>query len=207
MPWSHLPWSHWIDLARYWTGTLLVTSLPPAIVYWFIVHPFIGFWRRVGIRGTFWFLAVFMVVVPAALYPYRDAMLGRDLGLRIPLVVLALPLIVVSAVISRKRRRYLDFKTLAGAAELAPETHGKGLFTEGIYGRMRHPRYVEFTLGLIAWSLLCDFAGLYLVTCLSLAALLAIVVVEEKELRERFGQAYADYAARVPRFIPKPKSL
>lgn len=198
-----MPWKPWIDLARYGMGTLLAISLPPAILYWFIVHPFIGFWRRVGVKGTFWFLAVFTVVSWAVLYPFRDAMLGRDLGLRIPLVLLALPLIVVSTVISRKRRRFLDFKTLAGAAELAPETYGKGLFTEGIYGRMRHPRYVEFTLALIAWSLLCDFAGLYVVTALSIAALLAIVVIEEKELRERFGQAYADYAARVPRFIPK----
>ena len=205
-----MPWKHWIDLARYGMGALLAISLPPAILYWFIVHPFIGFWRRVGVKGTFWFLAVFTVVSWVVLYPFRDAMLGRDLGLRIPLVLLALPLAVVSAVISRKRRRFLDFKTLAGAAELAPETYGKGLFTEGIYGRIRHPRYVEFALALIAWSLFCDFAGLYLVTALSIAALLAIVVVEEKELRERFGQAYADYAARVPRFIPKslwPKSL
>jgi steroid 5-alpha reductase family enzyme len=198
-----MPWNHWLDLARYGLGALLAISLPPAIVYWFIVHPFIGFWRRVGVQGTFWFLTVFMVGSMAALYPFRDAMLGRDLGLRIPLVLLALPLIAVSTVISRKRRRFLDFKTLAGAAELAPETHGKGLFTEGIYGRMRHPRYVEFTLALVAWSLICNFAGLYLVTALSIAALLAVVVVEEKELSERFGEAYADYAARVPRFIPK----
>lgn len=34
--------------ARYWIGVLLVVSMPPAILWWFVVHPFIGFWRRVG---------------------------------------------------------------------------------------------------------------------------------------------------------------
>lgn len=197
-----MAWKHWIDLARYGMAVLLALSLPPAILYWFIVHPFVGFWRRIGFKGTFWFLIVFTIASMAALYPFRDALLGRDLGLRIPLALLAVPLSVASGIISRKRRRFLDFKTLAGAAELDPETYGKGLFTEGIYGRIRHPRYVEFTLALIAWTLVCNFAGLYLVTVLSIAGLLAIVVVEEKELRDRFGEAYADYAARVPRFVP-----
>lgn len=197
---------HWvpsIDLIRYWLGTLLAIMLPPAVVYWFIVHPFIGFWRRVGMKGAFWFLGIFMVGSMAALYPFRGALLEQDLGTRWPLLLLAVPLIVVSAIISRKRRRYLDFKTLAGAAELSPGTHGKGLFTEGIYGRMRHPRYVEFTLGLIGWSLVCNYRGLYVVTALSVAGLFVIVLFEEKELRERFGQDYGDYAARVPRFMPK----
>jgi protein-S-isoprenylcysteine O-methyltransferase Ste14 len=197
-----MPWRHWIDLGRYAMAVLLATTVPPAIVYWFIVHPFIGFWRRVGVRGTFWFLTVFLIVAGTALYPFRDALLGRDLGLQIPLVIAAVPLFVISTVISRKRRRFLDFRTLAGAAELDPVTHGKGLFTEGIYGRIRHPRYVEFTLGLAAWVLFCNFAGLYLLTLLSIVGLYLIVIVEEKELRERFGEAYVDYSARVPRFVP-----
>ena len=197
-----MPWMHWIDLARYGLATLLAISLPPALIYWFIVHPFIGFWRRVGVRLTFWVLAVFLFGSMAALYPFRGALLGRDLGLSLPLVLAAVPLMAVSGVISRKRRRFLDFKTLAGAAELSPETHGKGLFTEGIYGKIRHPRYVEFTLAIIGWALICNYTGLYIVTALSLITLYLIVLVEEKELRERFGQDYADYAARVPRFVP-----
>jgi hypothetical protein len=197
-----MPWMHWIDLARYGLATLVAISLPPALIYWFIVHPFIGFWRRIGVNGTFWFLTVFMLGSMAALYPLRGALLGRDLGLRLPLVLAAVPLMAASGIIARKRRRFLDMRTLAGAAELAPETHGKGLFTQGIYSKIRHPRYVEFTLGILAWALVCNYAGLYLETALSLVTLYLVVLIEEKELRERFGQEYADYAARVPRFVP-----
>jgi protein-S-isoprenylcysteine O-methyltransferase Ste14 len=198
-----MDWRHWLDLLRYGMGCLLVIALPPAVTYWFIVHPFIGFWRRMGPRKTFWALAAFFLGTVAALFPVRDALLGRDLGPRLPLVLLGVPLLVVSITISRKRRRYLTFKTLAGVPEISPDKHGIGLLTEGIYGKIRHPRYVEFTLGIVGWALICNYAGLYVVGALTIVAIGLIVLMEERELRDRFGPAYAEYAARVPRFIPR----
>ena len=104
-----------------------------------------GFWRRVGAKGTFWFLGIFLFVSMTALYPVRDFLLGQDLGTRLPAILTGLPLIVASFVISSKRRKHLSFRTLAGVPEVAPEGQGPGLLQEGIYGRIRHPRYVEFT--------------------------------------------------------------
>ena len=197
--------SHWFDLARYVIGALLVITLPPAIAYWYILHPFIGFWRRVGATPTFWFLGIFMAVSMVALFPFHRALLGRDLGTSLPLILLAVPLLVAGGIVSRKRKRHLTFKMLAGAPELASESSGAGLLTEGIYSRIRHPRYVEFTLALLGWTFFANYLGLYIMTALLIAALFIIVILEERELRERFGQAYADYSARVPRFIPRLK--
>lgn len=199
--------AHKLDLLRYGLGVLLALSLPPAIVYWFIVHPFIGFWRRVGARGTLWFLGVFYLGSIAALVPLRHVLMGRDLGTSAWCILAAAPLLVVSVIISFKRRRHLTLRTLAGVPELAPQGTGPGLLTEGIYGKIRHPRYVEFTLGMIGWSLLVNYVGLYVMTGLCLVLLYLIVLMEEKELRERFGQAYVDYSARVPRFVPRIKML
>ena len=162
-----------------------------------------GFWRRVGVRATFWFLGVFYIASMAALFPFRRELLGRDLGTSPPGSLLALPLLIVSGIVSRKRRRHLSFKSLSGVPELAPETQSVGLLTEGIYSRIRHPRYVEFTLGLVGWSLVANYVGLYVMTALSLVALYLIVLMEERELRQRFGAAYDEYSARVPRFIPR----
>ena len=201
-----MSWTEGVDLASYAMGVLLAITLPPAIAYWFIVHPFVGFWRRVGTRGTFWFLGVFYLLTIAALYPLRHILLGRDLGTSLVAIAAAAPLIVVAGVISRKRRRHLTFRILAGVPELAPDQPGAGLLTEGIYGRIRHPRYVEFTLALVGWSLVVNYAGLYLIAALSVLALYVIVLIEERELRERFGAAYADYSARVPRFLPRRRS-
>jgi protein-S-isoprenylcysteine O-methyltransferase Ste14 len=198
-----MDWPAWLRLARYAIGVVIAISVPPAIVYWFIIHPFIAFWRRVGMKPTLWLLGVFMIGSMAALYPFRDALLGRDLGTSWPAILLAVPLIVTAAVISRKRRRHLPFRILSGLPELSPEKHGIGLLTEGIYGHLRHPRYVEFTLALTGWSLFANYLGLYVITALCVAAIYLVVLVEERELRERYGQAYADYSARVPRFVPR----
>jgi protein-S-isoprenylcysteine O-methyltransferase Ste14 len=198
-----MDWPRWLGLARYAIGTVLAITVPPAIAYWFIVHPFIAFWRRVGMKPAFWFLGIFLTGSMAALFPCRDALLGRDLGTSAPAILLAIPLLVTAGVISRQRRRQLPFKILSGVPELSPEQHGIGLLTEGIYGRIRHPRYVEFTLALAGWALFANYLGLYLITALAAAALYLIVLLEERELSERFGPAYADYSARVPRFIPR----
>lgn len=202
-----MDWMKLVENVRYIMGVLLVISLPPAILYWFIVHPFVGFWRRVGARWTFILLAVFLVGSMGALYPLRDSLLGRDFGTSLPLILAALPLLVVSTAISRKRRKHLSFRTLAGVPEVAPQGEGPGLLQEGIYGRIRHPRYVEFTLGCVGWALFCNYAGLYVSVAVTIALLFVIVLIEEKELRQRFGQAYVDYSARVPRFVPRsPRS-
>ncbi|HVT15215.1 MAG TPA: isoprenylcysteine carboxylmethyltransferase family protein [Thermoanaerobaculia bacterium] len=198
-----MSWSHGVSLARYAMGVLLAVAVPPALLYWFIVHPFIGFWRRVGARRTFWFLGVFYAVTIAALFPVRDRLLGRDLGTNPLAISLAVPLVVASAWVSRRRRRQLKFAMLAGLPELSPEQHGVGLLTEGIYGRIRHPRYVEFVLGSLGWALFANYGGLYVLLALSCAVLFLVVLLEERELRARFGQAYVDYSLSVPRFVPR----
>lgn len=195
--------TEWVDAVRYGFAVVLAISLPPSILYWFIIHPFIGFWRRRGLRATVAFLFVFYLVSIGALIPFRKILVGRDLGTSVPLIVVAVPLLVVSGIVSVKRRRHLTFRTLAGVPEIAPEEHGIGLIQEGIYAKIRHPRYLEFILALIGWTLFANYLGLYVITAVSIALLLVIVEIEERELRQRFGSAYDDYAARVPRFIPR----
>jgi protein-S-isoprenylcysteine O-methyltransferase Ste14 len=200
-----MDWRHGIDVGRYWLGVILAVSLPPAIAYWFIVHPFIAFWRRMGPRLTFGFLGTFYLVVIVALVPLRDFLLGRDLGTHVLPLLFAVPLLFVSSRIRRLRSKHLKFRTLAGIPELSPQGAGPGLLQEGIYSYMRHPRYAEFILGLSGWALVVNFLGFYVEAALSIGGLLVIVEIEERELSERFGQAYVDYCARVPRFFPRKK--
>ena len=37
-----------MDTARYIVAVLVCIGLPPAIVHWLIIHPFVGFWRKRG---------------------------------------------------------------------------------------------------------------------------------------------------------------
>ena len=37
-----------MDMWRYFFAVLLVISLPPALVSWYYIHPFVSFWRKLG---------------------------------------------------------------------------------------------------------------------------------------------------------------
>ena len=52
-------------------------------------------------------------------------------------------------------------------------------------------------------ALIANYLALYLIVALWLPGIYVIVLLEEKELRDRFGRAYDDYCRRVPRSIPR----
>ncbi|HEX9730829.1 MAG TPA: isoprenylcysteine carboxylmethyltransferase family protein [Thermoanaerobaculia bacterium] len=192
-----------METFRYVLGVLTLMGLPPALAYWYIVHPFVGFWRRRGTAVTFTFLAVVYLAMSAGLFLVRDRLLLGDLGTDWVLVAVSLPLLGLAIAIQFKRRRLLTFKVLAGIPEVAPEKHGSKLLTEGIYGKLRHPRYVEFTAGGLGYALIINYAAIYVLMVLTILALVPIVIFEERELHERFGAAYDEYRARVPAFFPR----
>lgn len=77
------------------------------------------------------------------------------------------------------------------------------LATQGIYARMRHPQYVGFIL--IMFSFLIEWP-----TLLTLVMFPVLVVMyvrlslsEERQAEAEFGQAWGDYAAHTPRFLPR----
>jgi protein-S-isoprenylcysteine O-methyltransferase Ste14 len=76
------------------------------------------------------------------------------------------------------------------------------LATAGPYARVRHPQYVAFVLILLGFLLQWP-------TLLTLAMFPILVVMyarlatsEEAQMQARFGDVYARYAARTPRFVP-----
>jgi protein-S-isoprenylcysteine O-methyltransferase Ste14 len=85
------------------------------------------------------------------------------------------------------------------------ESSGKGgtLLQEGIYSRIRHPRYTSFMFGVLAIAFFSNYLAMYVLVPLSAAALYLVVLLEEKELRNRFGDDYVRYSSRVPRFVPQ----
>ena len=43
---------------------------------------------------------------------------------------------------------------------------------------------------------------LWIVASVWVILMLAVIAMEEREMRARFGQSYLDYCRRVPRFLP-----
>ena len=56
---------------------------------------------------------------------------------------------------------------------------------------------------LAAIALAVNYLAVYLLLILYIPVIYLVVVLEERELRERFGIAYDRYCREVPRFIPR----
>ena len=67
---------------------------------------------------------------------------------------------------------------------------------------IRHPRYLSGAIGLTTSVVFENFAGLYL-TALLFTPLSWLLIVEERELVERFGDEFRAYQRELPRFIPR----
>lgn len=188
--------------ARFVVGVGLLMSLPPAIVLWLAIHPFVRFWRRLGAGRTYAVLSLGVIAWMLMAFAKREALLGPDLGTHLYLLAPTAACFGTGIVVSVLRRRQLTSGILIGLPELSPEKHRGKLVTKGIYARVRHPRYVELTLLTAAYALFANYVGVYVATALSILALYFVVVLEEGELRDRFGAEYKEYCRRVPRFFP-----
>jgi protein-S-isoprenylcysteine O-methyltransferase Ste14 len=192
-----------VDTARYWVGVLLVIAMPPGIVWWYLVHPFVGFWRKVGGWQTVTIMMVLGMAGAAALYRVRDALLLTDYGTHAALIPVAALLMTGSVSLALMRRKHLTSRILAGLPELDSSGDPGKLLDQGIYASIRHPRYVEIVIGVAAYAVFSNYLGAYIVALVTVPAVHLIVILEERELIDRFGAAYVEYAARVPRYLPK----
>lgn len=85
--------------------------------------------------------------------------------------------------------------------------HGETLLADGPYRYTRNPLYLGTLLHTIGVALLMPPSGA-LFAIISLWILqIRLVLAEEPFLTHRFGAAYAEYARRVPRFLPATKPL
>jgi len=192
-----------MDTVRYYVALFLVLSMPGVFLFWFSIHPFIRFWRRVGPRLTLAIHYGGAVLLAAAVFLIREPLLSVEFGTDPVLISLAVPIFAFAGVLRLRLSRQLRTKILIGIPELAPEKHQSKLLTEGIYSRLRHPRYVELLLAVLAYTLFCNYLAVYVIFLASIVWMFPVTWVEEKELRDRFGTEYESYCALVPRFVPK----
>ncbi len=76
------------------------------------------------------------------------------------------------------------------------------LIQHGIYARVRHPLYTSVMLASLGWALLWQSGAAFLAALTLLPFFHAKARREERSLTQTFSH-YADYARRVPRFLPR----
>ena len=181
-----------------WVAAAVLLLQLPIPIFWLIVHPLVGFWRR-HMHAGYWLAGLSAWGGVAALLSAFHERLFSSAHAPAWGIALGLALIAADGYIIYRVERELGAARLVGHAELK----GSGeLATEGIYARVRHPRYTGMMLSVLGACLIAGSLLLWGVAVVWWLLALAAVSLEERELRARFGAAYEAYSKRVPRFLP-----
>ena len=180
-------------------GWLIAGIYATIPTFWMAVHPFAERWRKgfnIKWLGLWWVLL--WIVAWIITFPIRHELLYDR---RWPWLVTA-ALWTISIYAYRSSVRTFSLGRAIGRHEIEAE-RPQSLVTTGIYARVRNPLYSAHLCTVLGWAVgtglvvVYAFAGFYLVT------LMWMLPREERELRARFGEPYAEYMRQVPRLIPR----
>ncbi len=193
-----------INHVRYALAVLSVITLPPGLLFWFVIHPWASRWRKLGPVRTYLIVLPVVVAFGVLLFRLRARLVGADLGMNWGLIAIGTVLYGLSTWIAFLHRRHLSIATMIGIPELSrAEQHRGKLLKDGIYRVVRHPRYLSAGLAVIAVALFVDYTGVYILIFLLFPLGYPMLVFEERELVDRFGEEYRQYQREVPRILPR----
>jgi len=181
----------------------MLMAAPAAVCYWALVHSLVSLWRRLGIARTYAVISPILFLLFLGIFSNRRRLLTGDLGANQFLILVAGLLILTGVWLFILVKKRLSMTTFIGLPEIDPQGHPANLITEGIYMRMRHPRYAQVMLMIFACSLIVNYLTIYLLCIISILAFCFIAWLEERELMKRFGQEYAKYRSQIPMFVPR----
>jgi protein-S-isoprenylcysteine O-methyltransferase Ste14 len=182
-----------------WLAALGLAALLPIPLYWLVIHPFADAWRRRGPSSALWVAVPLSVAIAwSFLFFFRRDLLGAG-GTALWAKALGFGLMAVAAYIFLRVKKELGADRLVGKTEL----RGDGeLRISGLYRHIRHPSYAAQMATMLGLCLLAATPLLWVVAVIWALLLNLIIQFEERELLARFGDAYRDYRARVPAFLP-----
>jgi protein-S-isoprenylcysteine O-methyltransferase Ste14 len=183
-----------------WLAAIVLFFEMPVPIYWLVLHTRIQFWRQHVLAGYWIAIVLAWGGGDALLYHFRQQLFDwRAAAAPSWLAVPGLLLIALDLFAFASSEMHLGTRRLVGQAELT----GTGeLAVSGLYTRIRHPRYFGMIAGVLGGSLLIGLRPLWIISIFWCGLALSVIVLEERELRLRFGSAYSDYARRVPALLP-----
>ena len=152
--------------------------------------------RPIGFDDVFWGSLGFPMLVVGVFFGI-DLWLQSPTLMSLPMNLFGVPLIALGLLLTS-----WSFKTILAIPRNAV------LVTSGPWAHVRHPIYLTgFIMGLgcaIAIGTTTMFVGFIIHLLLDI---LASAFVEERGLRRRLPSEYAEYACRVPRWIPRVRAI
>ena len=169
--------------------------------YWFVFHPAIRFWRRLGNRA-FWVALPVWLTFAAGIIISRHQLFARRLERNALTWAVGGVLFLVASWLDVQTRHALGWRRLAGLTELNPQHPLCGVIRQGVYARLRHPRYLLYMLMILSMAFLTGAQSIFLLAFLNVLLYQILAPLEERELLDQYGPQYEDYQRLVPRFVP-----
>ena len=185
-----------------WLAAIVLFLQLPIPLYWFVLHPLVGFWRQRPQASYITGLLLSWPPVTACLVMFRGQLFRADWPPAWQ-ITLGIALVAFEVWLFGRLTRDLGIARLVGKTELMG---GGAIARNGIYARIRHPRYLGSFLAVVGACLLAARPAMWAVAAVWTALMLLAISLEERELRRRFGPEYEEYARQVPRFVPAWKA-
>jgi protein-S-isoprenylcysteine O-methyltransferase Ste14 len=171
-------------------------------LFWLVVHPFIGRWRKRGRRAYALILpiwAVFIAIAFLLAWHHRFAHFYTTSSTWVP----AIFLFWTGFSMYSAAFKSFHHTQVSGLAELEPGQHRQRLVTTGIRARVRHPIYLGHLCEILGWCVGTGLMPLFALAAFAILTGAIMIRVEDRELEARFGEPYREYRRRVPAVIPR----
>lgn len=182
-----------------WTACVMYSTIP---CFWFLIHPRTEYWRSRKRSPYLVLLPAWLgmwIVVAVATARWRHVALYSTSWPWIPAILL----FATGFWLYSQSRKNFSAKQLGGLPEVISGHNEQRLVTSGIRAHVRHPVYLGHLCEMSAWSIGTGLAVCYGLTAFAVITGWIMIRLEEKELEQRFGEAYAAYRERVPAVLPK----
>lgn len=187
-----------LDFAALAIGSVYAT-VP---LFWLAVHPLIERWRNAGRRAYFallplWFM--FALLTFAVAWRFRHLHLYTSWMAWVPA---GLFLLMGFALYQAAGAGFGGTRAI-GLAEIEPDSYNQELIMTGIRAKVRHPLYLAHFCELFGWMLGTGLVALAGMVAFAIVTGVVMIRNEDAELEQRFGEAFRQYRAKVPAFLPR----
>jgi len=166
------------------------------------VHVAPHFWRRLGI-GTYLIILLEGLPLVYVIDLWQTPILHYQVLLPVSLFAVGVALVATGIGLHLWTAKLLGLRATIGYTELTSQNDPQDLIISGPFAVVRHPSYVAHTF---------IFTGIFLITGVIMVGIMAFADIlisyfvtmelEERELRQRFGEPYHTYQRKVPKFFP-----
>lgn len=180
----------------------MVVMYPGVLLFWFVIHLNVEYWRRLGTR-SYWVACAVWPATWAPLIAFRAGIF--HVRFHVPAAVIAIGIVAAAGAVyvGRQAARIIRFRTMVGIPELEPHKNKQAILRTGIYARTRNPIYFAHWLAVLAAAAITGLVANWVLFAADCVVLPLLIRAEERELLKRYGPEFEGYMRRVPRFFPK----